>query len=135
MDKITPEIRSRNMSRIKAKNTKPEILLRKLLYAKGLKYRIHYPLQGKPDIVFVKNKIAVFVNGCFWHGHGCKVDHTSKSNSEFWKNKIKINKKRDATVQNALRHEGWKVFIVWECKVRRNPTNSLRPLLSKLKNI
>jgi DNA mismatch endonuclease, patch repair protein len=115
MDKITSEARSRNMSKIKAKNTKPELKVRSILYSQGYRYRIHYPLEGKPDIVFPKKKVAIFVNGCFWHGHGCKIDHVSKSNSEFWLNKISNNKERDKKINQNLTNEGWKVLTIWEC--------------------
>lgn len=118
MDKITSETRSRNMSRIRSKNTTPELKLRKLLYSQGYRYRIYYPLKGKPDIVFPKKKIAVFVNGCFWHGHGCKVDHVSKSNSAYWTSKITKNKERDKEVNEFLTKEDWKVITVWECEVK-----------------
>src|SRR3989344_1575669 len=100
MDKIDAATRSRNMARIKAKNTKPELLLRKLLFSSGYRYRLHYRLKGKPDIVFPKKKVAIFVNGCFWHGHGCKVDHISKSNTDFWIQKIDKNRNRDIEVTN-----------------------------------
>lgn len=117
MDKITPEIRSRNMSRIRSKNTKPELALRRMLFSKGYRYRIHYPLPGKPDIVFPSKKIAIFVNGCFWHGHGCKLDHISKTNSKFWNEKIKSNKKRDQINQDLIKNKRWKVIVIWECSV------------------
>lgn len=129
MDKITTEARSRNMSKIKAKNTKPELKIRQILYSQGYKYRIHYPLKGKPDIVFTKKKVAVFINGCFWHGHGCKLDHVSKSNSEFWDNKIKRNKNRDKLIQKTLKSEGWKIFVIWECELL---PKALDPLLKYL---
>lgn len=126
MDKITPEARSRNMSRIKSKNTKPELILRKLLFSKGFRYRIHYPLPGKPDIVFPKKKIAIFVNGCFWHGHGCKNDHISKTNSNSWKEKIKNNKKRDLKALNLLKKEKWKTLTLWECGISEDSEKELK---------
>jgi DNA mismatch endonuclease (patch repair protein) len=116
MDKITTEARSRNMARIRAKNTDPELKIRRLLYSQGFRYRIHHPLKGKPDIVFPKKKIAIFVNGCFWHGHGCKVDHVSKSNPAYWTDKIARNKERDKEVYKFLTKEGWKVITIWECE-------------------
>jgi len=120
MDKITSEARSRNMSKIRAKNTLPELKVRRYLYSKGYRYRIHYSLKGKPDIVFPKKKIAIFINGCFWHGHGCKIDHVSKSNSIFWNNKIENNKERDKKVIKFLTNSGWNVIILWECEVESN---------------
>jgi DNA mismatch endonuclease, patch repair protein len=88
MDKVSKETRSRNMSLIRAKNTKPELLVRKALHKLGLRYRIHYPLLGKPDIAFPSKKLTIFIHGCFWHGHGCKFDHKPKSNKLFWSSKI-----------------------------------------------
>lgn len=133
MDKISIDARSKNMAKIKAKNTKPELSVIKLLYSKNYRYRIHYSLKGKPDIVFPKAKIAVFVHGCYWHGHGCKVDHISKSNTEFWNKKIVTNKARDKKVLKQLRGEGWKVFVIWECDIRRDVLRSCGPLLQALK--
>lgn len=125
MDKITTEARSRNMSKIKAKDTLPELKIRKLLYSKGYRYRIHYPLKGKPDIVFPKKKIAVFVNGCFWHGHGCKVDHIPKTNSSYWNRKIAKNKKRDIQINGFLKALGWNVITLWECEIEQSPKKFL----------
>ncbi len=127
MDKITTEVRSRNMSKIKAKDTLPELKIRKLLYSKGYRYRIHYPLKGKPDIVFPKKKIAVFVNGCFWHGHGCKVDHISKTNSSYWNSKIAKNMNRDIQTNGFLKALGWKVITLWECEIEQDPEKFLKP--------
>lgn len=133
MDKITIQARSRNMSHIRSKNTQPELILRKLLFSKGFRYRIHYPLQGKPDIVFPKKKIAIFVHGCFWHGHGCKNDHISKTNSKFWKEKIKNNQSRGLKTLKILRKEGWSVFILWECEIEKSlalVAKRIEPLLN-----
>lgn len=132
MDKINSEARSRNMSRIRSKNTDPEIKLRKHLYSQGYRYRIHYSLQGKPDIVFPKQKIAIFVHGCYWHGHGCKVDHIPKSNTEFWNNKITKNKERDKVTKKVLTKSGWKVLIIWECKILENPQASSHQIIKVL---
>lgn len=119
MDKIDAKTRSKNMSRIKSTNTNPELKVRKLLYSKGFRYRIHYPLKGKPDIVFPKKRIALFINGCFWHGHGCKIDHVPKSNSPFWISKIEKNRSRDKEVNKLLTKEGWKIITLWECEIER----------------
>ncbi|KKQ85190.1 MAG: Patch repair protein [Candidatus Woesebacteria bacterium GW2011_GWB1_38_8] len=132
MDTIDAKRRSRNMARIKAKNTKPELILRKYLSANGYKYRIHFNLKGKPDIVFLKKKVAIFVNGCFWHGHGCKVDHTAKSNLDFWNAKISKNKERDILNNKALTSEGWNVFIIWECDIRKNSPETYKDLFNIL---
>lgn len=122
MDRITKEVRSRNMSHIRSKNTRPELILRKLLFLRGLRYRIHYPLPGKPDIVFPKKKIAIFVHGCFWHGHGCRNDHVPQSNSFFWKEKIKNNRNRDAKSLDLLSRRGWSTPVFWECEINDNLT-------------
>lgn len=132
MDKISIDIRSRNMARIKAKNTKPELTVRKLLTSKNYRYRIHYQLHGKPDIVFPKYKIAVFVHGCYWHGHGCKVDHVAKSNTDFWSSKIIRNKERDKQNKDSLIKEGWKVLTIWECDIRKNCESACAELLKFL---
>lgn len=120
MDKITSEARSRNMSLIRAKDTKPELLVRKALFKLGFRYRIHPLLPGKPDITFPSRKIAVFIHGCFWHGHGCKVDHSPKSNIDFWESKTTRNRKRDLVNEDKLTKLDWKIMIIWECEVREN---------------
>lgn len=120
MDKLNKARRSWNMSRIRSRNTGPEIKLRKYLYNKGLRYRIHYVLRGKPDIVFPKQKIAIFVNGCFWHYHGCKNSTVPKSNTVFWKNKLTQNKERDRKNLQILKFEGWQTLTVWECEIEEN---------------
>lgn len=114
------QTRSYNMSRIKAKNTKPEILVRKFLFANGFRFRIHdkrYP--GKPDIVLPKYKTVIFVNGCFWHGHqDCRYFVLPKSNTEFWNGKITSNIKKDILNRVKLIELGWRVIVVWECELR-----------------
>jgi DNA mismatch endonuclease, patch repair protein len=130
MDKISIEARSRNMAKIRAKNTKPELAIRSFLHSKGFRYRIHYPLKGKPDIVFPKQKVIIFVHGCFWHGHGCKLDHISKSNTEFWNNKIKANKGRDRSSLKSLKSDGWRVFVIWECQIKQKSLNKFLKNLS-----
>lgn len=132
MDKINSEARSRNMSRIKSKNTDPELKLRRHLYSQGYRYRIHCSLKGKPDIVFPKQKIVIFVHGCYWHGHGCKVDHIPKSNTEFWNNKIAKNKERDKVTKKVLTKSGWKVLTIWECKILENPQASCNQIIKAL---
>ena len=121
MDKLTKEARSENMSQIKNKNTKPEILVRKYLCSRGLRFRKNdkrYP--GCPDIVFPKYKTAVFVNGCFWHCHeGCKDFVIPKTNVEFWENKLYANKERDRKKHEVLTISGWSVIVVWECELKK----------------
>ena len=119
-DVKTPEQRSRNMAAIKGKDTKPEMIVRKYLFSRGLRFRVQVrKLPGKPDIVLPKYKTAIFVNGCFWHGHeGCKYFRLPKSNVEFWKEKIERNIERDRESMQALLDLGWKVIRVWECELR-----------------
>jgi DNA mismatch endonuclease (patch repair protein) len=121
MDVKSVDDRSVNMSRIKAKDTKAEIAVRKLLRTNGyVGYRLHWgKAPGTPDIAFPGRKIAIFVNGCFWHRHeGCRFAYTPKTREEFWRRKFKDNTKRDARNYALLQEEGWKVVIVWECELR-----------------
>ena len=108
------------MSKIRGKQTKPEILVRKFLYSKGFRYRINVPwLPGKPDIVLTKYRCVIFVNGCFWHGHPeCKHATLPKTNTDFWKNKIEKNVERDRNNYKLLQNMGWKVIVVWQCELR-----------------
>ncbi|WP_051519230.1 very short patch repair endonuclease [Pseudomonas chlororaphis] len=119
MDRLTPEARSRLMSRIKGKDTKPEMAVRLYLHARGLRYRLHVrSLAGKPDLVFASRKVVVFVHGCFWHGHrGCKKARTPKSREDYWRNKIEANSARDRRSIRKLRALGWHVFIIWQCRI------------------
>lgn len=120
MDVLSPEQRKRNMSAIKGKDTKPEILLRKLLHSLGYRFRIQRKdLPGRPDIVLPRYKTAIFVNGCFWHRHeGCKLASTPSTNSEFWEKKFAANVERDARNYAALKELGWNVLIIWECEIK-----------------
>lgn len=118
-DVLTPEQRRFNMSRIRGGNTKPEMLLRSALHARGLRYRLHRrDLPGCPDIVFVKARIAVFVHGCFWHEHGCAYSKLPATRTAFWKTKLRRNKERDQRNLAALKAMGWRVVVVWECALR-----------------
>lgn len=120
MDRMTKEQRSRCMSRIKGKNTKPEILVRKYLFGKGYRFRINSPLlPGRPDIVLRKYRTVIFVNGCFWHGHdGCRYFVLPKSNTDFWQSKIARNKERDRQELDRLAKLGWNCIVVWECLLK-----------------
>ncbi len=122
MDNHTKEVRSYNMSRIKSINSKPEELVRKYLFSQGLRYRKNVKgLPGKPDIVLSKYKTIVFVNGCFWHGHkDCRYFVMPKSNTEYWKEKIDNNVKRDELVYQQLSKLGWNILVVWECELKKN---------------
>lgn len=119
-DVMTPEQRSRCMAAIKGKDTKPEMIVRKYLFSRGLRYRVNNrKLPGSPDIVLKKYKTVVFIDGCFWHGHeGCKYYRLPKTNTLFWKHKIALNIARDYANGVDLRLAGWKVIRVWECDIR-----------------
>ena len=121
-DKLTPEKRSWNMSRIKGKDTKIEVEVRKYLFSKGYRFRKNdkrYP--GKPDIVLPMYHVAIFVHGCFWHRHeGCKDATTPKTRTEFWLEKFDKNVKNDQIKQEKLRELGWKVIVIWECELKRS---------------
>ena len=123
-DRLTPEQRSWNMSRIRGKNTKPELLVRSFLHAKGYRYRLHgasrgIKLPGNPDLVFAARRKVIFVNGCFWHFHDCKVgQHAPKANAEFWETKRTRTRDRDASQRRQLENDGWEVLTVWECELR-----------------
>lgn len=120
MDKITPEQRSKTMSRIRSANTKPELLVRQYLYANGFRYRVNVrTLPGTPDIVLKKYHTVIFINGCFWHGHECQQGRMPKSNVDFWERKITRNIERDAEVRDKLRALGWRTMVVWECQLKR----------------
>jgi DNA mismatch endonuclease (patch repair protein) len=121
MDKISPERRSKNMRNIRGKNTAPELAVRKLCREIGFSgYRIHRKeLPGKPDVAWLGRKLAVFVHGCFWHGHDCKEGlRKPKSNRAYWVPKIKRNQQRDLKNLNVLRASGWEVLIIWECEIK-----------------
>lgn len=119
-DVMTPSERSRCMAAIKGRNTRPEMMVRKFLFARGLRYRVNSrKLPGSPDIVFRKYKTVVFVDGCFWHGHqNCRLSRLPKSNVDFWRHKINLNIARDYRTDVELRLLGWRVIRVWECSLR-----------------
>ena len=131
MDKLSPEARSRNMAKIKSKNTKTEMAVRSMLHAHGYRFRLNKKeLPGKPDIVLKKYKTVIFVHGCFWHRHeNCKDATFPKSNTDFWFKKFQDNTQRDKLNHIKLTELGWKVVIVWECELR-NKTDLVRKLLS-----
>ena len=133
-DILTPEERSERMRLVKSKDTKPELVVRKLcreLEYKG--YRVHRrDLPGKPDIAFIGRKLAIFVHGCFWHGHAChgKV-RRPKSNLEYWNAKIERNRSRDIENISALERQGWKVLVVWECETKPSLRHELKGKLKR----
>ena len=130
MDVHSRKTRSYNMSQIKASDTKPEEIVRKYLFSKGLRYRKNDKrLPGTPDIVLSKYKTVVFVNGCFWHAHeDCKYFVMPKTNEEFWSNKLQKNVERDLKNYEALKELGWNVIVIWECQLRNDKGNALEYL-------
>jgi DNA mismatch endonuclease (patch repair protein) len=129
MDTLTRAERSERMARIRSKDTKPELRVRRLVHGLGYRYRLHRrDLPGCPDLVFPSRRKVVFVNGCFWHGHeGCAVANMPKSRSDFWAEKFKRNQVRDAKNKKALKKDGWRVLTVWECE-----TKGVAALMSRL---
>src|SRR3990172_1857336 len=121
-DTISPETRSRNMARIRGKDTKPEMLVRRALHQMGYRYRLHiHRLPGSPDIVFPTRQKVIFVHGCFWHWHSdrsCKIARLPKSRVEYWRTKLMRNRKRDRQTTASLKRLGWSVLTVWECETR-----------------
>ena len=122
MDKLTPQKRSWNMSRIKSKDTTPERIVRSFLHRNGFRFRLHVKdLPGKPDIVLPKYKTVIEVRGCYWHRHeGCKDAATPSSNTDFWQKKFSENIARDKRTEQELKALGWNVIVVWECEVIKN---------------
>ena len=121
MDIVSKKKRSEIMSKIRAKNTKPELLVRKCLYSKGYRYRLHDKrLPGCPDIVLRKYRLAIQVRGCFWHGHYCKLGTRPKSNRSFWNKKIKDNKSRDLRNDKKIRRMEYKLLVICECHINKN---------------
>ncbi|AGB43389.1 DNA mismatch endonuclease Vsr [Mesorhizobium australicum WSM2073] len=132
-DFLSPAERSARMARIRSNDTSPEVTLRRALHRLGFRYVLRKKgLPGKPDLVFPKHRAVVFVHGCFWHRHdGCKVASTPKSNTQFWKDKFDRNVARDARVQDELRAQGWRVFVIWECDLQsRTRANSKAEMLA-----
>jgi len=123
------------MSKIRSKNTKPELLVRSLLFKNGYRFRIHRrDLPGAPDIVLKKYKAVIFVHGCFWHYHaGCRDGKVPKTNTKFWKEKLDRNVTKDKKHQNELNDKGWKVLVIWECEIKREPHIVLKRLLAELR--
>jgi len=131
-----PQVRSYNMSRIRNKNTKPEITVRKFLYQSGLRYRLHdSKLPGKPDIVLKKYNTIIFIHGCFWHGHeGCKYFVIPKTKTQWWLDKISRNKEKDTENYEKLVENNWNIITIWECELRKGKLeNTLTDLVIKIK--
>jgi DNA mismatch endonuclease (patch repair protein) len=132
-DRMTPEQRHRCMSHIKARDTRPEIAVRRFLWSRGYRYRLcRRDLPGSPDIVISRLKTAIFINGCFWHGHPCNTRHP-RTNADFWRQKIERNQARDLKVSTQLRQAGWNVITIWECELAKNRRDdTLKRLLTTL---
>ena len=135
-DTHSKAVRSYNMSKIRSKNTTPELTLRKNLFAHGFRFRLHdNKLPGKPDLVLKKYKTVIFVHGCFWHAHeNCRYAVTPKSNSEYWNNKLSKNKARDVLLIKKLQELGWKEIVIWECELANiNLEGTIRRLIDQLR--
>ena len=127
--------RSENMRRIRSKDNSPERTVRSIVHLLGFRFRLHREdLPGKPDLVFPSRKKLIFVNGCFWHGHGCPgVARKPKTNTEYWVKKIRDNKKRDVRNHRKLRILGWQILVIWECETEEDPERLRGRLLSFLR--
>lgn len=120
-DIVSTEIRSRMMSGIRSRNTRPELVLRSALHARGFRFRLHVAdLPGKPDLVFPKHRAVIQVHGCFWHRNGCQKTSTPSTNVEFWEKKFRRNIERDAEVEASLEKLGWRFGLIWECTLGRS---------------
>jgi DNA mismatch endonuclease (patch repair protein) len=134
-DVLTPAQRRLNMSRIRGKNTKPELILRRGLHARGFRFRLHRrDLPGCPDMVFTRFRAAVFVHGCFWHGHDCSMFKLPETQTEFWRAKIQGNRQRDARVLEDLSALGWRTRVIWECALRAPGRRPVGQVLDEISN-
>jgi DNA mismatch endonuclease (patch repair protein) len=132
LDRFDPLTRSEMMSRIRGRDTKPEMLLRRSLHALGLRYRLHdRKLPGTPDLVFPRYHAVVFVHGCFWHAHGCRNSKIPETRREFWERKLAANRERDRQVMERLGSDGWRVLVVWECALRRRPDDATAEIVRR----
>ena len=136
LEKISPETRSRMMSGIQGKNTRPEMTVRSFLHRSGIRFRLHgRGLPGRPDVVLPRWNAVVFVHGCFWHGHiGCRYFKLPQTREEFWKTKIHANSRRDSVAVDRLQEAGWRVAIIWECALRDEPAWALEELLQFIRS-
>ena len=130
-DRLDPDRRRRLMQQVKGKDTKPEKIVRSLLHRLGYRFRLHRKdLPGTPDIVFPSRRVALFVHGCFWHGHGCRIGQLPKSRLDYWQPKIEGNRDRDRRKESALAAAGWRVDTVWQCELANR--EALRDRLVRL---
>lgn len=127
MDTRTEEERSQIMAAVRSKNTTPEILVRRFLWSKGLRYRVNVPsLPGTPDIVLSRCNLAIFIHGCFWHGHeDCARGRLPKSRLDYWSTKVTTNRTRDAKIKERLEQYGWRHLVIWECQIRTKKAASV----------
>lgn len=136
-DTVSKKRRSEIMSHIKSKNTSIELLVRKKLHSLGYRFRVNYKLlPGKPDIVFSKRQISIFIHGCFWHGHeiGCRYSHIPQSRQEYWSKKIDKTKQRDDAHIKELSENGWQVIIIWECEIKTKFEETIDNLINIIGN-
>lgn len=129
-DVVDPATRSRMMSGIWGKNTRPELLIRKALHARGFRYRLHCDLPGKPDICLPKHRAVIFIHGCFWHGHGCHLFKWPSTRPEFWRAKIERNREVDGVAEERLSEAGWRVAVIWECALKGRERLPLEDVIS-----
>lgn len=136
VDIVTREVRSKMMSGIRGKNTKPEMIIRRGLFAKGFRYKLHdKKLPGKPDLVFPKYRTVLFINGCFWHGHDCHLFKIPSTNQYFWERKISINQSNDTKNYSLLVLDGWKVVTIWECAMKGKRRWGINTLISTISDL
>lgn len=130
MDNVEAKVRSRMMSSIRGKDTKPELIVRRYLHASGFRFRLHRKdLPGRPDLILPKWRVALFVHGCFWHGHrNCRYFRFPRTRPEFWEVKIQGNRERDTRAERLLSEQGWRVLRIWECALRDCPEEALQQL-------
>lgn len=130
VDRLTPEVRSKNMSKVRGRDTKPELAVRRALFREGFRFRLHDPsIAGRPDIVLRRFRTAVFVHGCFWHGHGCPRSKRPQSNKQFWSQKLDRNIARDRENLGRLERAGWHPVVIWQCSLQ----SGIEELLAELK--
>jgi len=133
VDIVDQATRSRMMSKIKGKDTRPELVVRRALHRLGYRYRLHRKdLPGRPDMIFPSCKAVIFVNGCFWHAHDCGLFRLPKTHTGFWKNKISKNVERDKKNIQLLKEQGWRVLIVWECSIKRKKDEDISGVIRSI---
>lgn len=134
-DVVDKKTRSRMMSGIRGKNTRPEVIIRKALFAKGYRYRLHDgKLPGKPDLVLRRYNTVIFIHGCFWHGHNCHLFKWPKTRPAFWKKKINRNRDKDQEVTTQLKKAGWKIITIWECAIKGKGRVPLDRIIQRIIN-